>query len=220
MGHMNVKAILVAASCIGLGASAGALTSFGMSHAKGPTGATAQGPTTEQPSRDFGRTMVNAASPAEQPPAAPPLVAAAVSHARGSDAAASTTTNLETPEETERRVAADFHAVLANHSRDPIDPRWAPQTAEKYKTDISALQEKLKFDLMDIDCRTTSCAARLKFASANTASQNWGGILHSRYSSNCAVRVFLEGIYSVSNRADPFETTVLFDCTEARAGGS
>lgn len=107
-------------------------------------------------------------------------------------------------------VAREFASDLDLHSRDGRDVDWAPQAEQDLRHDIEAISGT--FEVRALDCRTSTCSARIAWPSAAEASREFGRILDKDYDPNCAVKVLLDS--TRENR----EADVLFECSDARAG--
>jgi hypothetical protein len=113
---------------------------------------------------------------------------------------------------------AEEAELIAQHYAAPTDAKWAAAAEASLASDFESLSAlpNAGFKLVNTDCRTDSCVAMLEWDSFNQANGRTGLVVHHHYALNCAREIRL---------ADPpgepgssYSTTVLFDCTELRAG--
>jgi len=122
----------------------------------------------------------------------------------------------EDPDASRARAYKAWEEQLALHKAEPEDRRWAPSTAVAFSADLRELSAD-RFELTQTQCRSTSCSAQLRFADYATALENLGTLIHHRYRTNCATETALPPP-AVGRENAPYEVTMLYDCTTARAG--
>jgi hypothetical protein len=122
-----------------------------------------------------------------------------------------------TTEERRRQVAARIEHAVSAHRQDPPDPSWGPSAAASFRTDLEQIATSDGFRVKSIDCRTTQCLAVVEWPSFAQAREQGGDLAHFPYAVNCARHV----LQIPPQRLDvPSETTIAFDCTEARTSGT
>jgi hypothetical protein len=108
-----------------------------------------------------------------------------------------------------------FAGQVAAHEADAIDPAWAPgmerTILEQFRVDLPA---SVPGEVEGVECRTTTCLAKIKFESYAAALANWKHVLAANYHVPCAVAV---NAAQPSGRDSPYRLPVLFDCTDSRA---
>jgi hypothetical protein len=111
-----------------------------------------------------------------------------------------------------RRLHAD---AIELHRGDARDPEWAHATERTLGGDLNKVgaQPVGTFELMSIDCKTTSCLANLRWRSYGEAVNGFAGALHFNYSLPCGTRILLP---EPVNPEQSYEATLIFDCEDAR----
>jgi hypothetical protein len=117
-------------------------------------------------------------------------------------------------EEARHNQLQQHAAALRAHEEEPVDPRWSRQARSDFAQDLAAGEKDLQFKVKDVDCRTTTCVATLTFDSYSAARRHWLGIMALPTKNNCTREVTLG---DPSDPAAAFDTSFVFDCTEARA---
>jgi hypothetical protein len=109
---------------------------------------------------------------------------------------------------TAERARLDFEARLAEHQASPRDSRWA---APKERAIAQSIRNQTgantSFSLVDVDCRSTSCVARLKWPSEQEARADIRGFMQNA-DIDCARQVTLPA----SSGPGDYTASVLFDC--------
>jgi hypothetical protein len=112
------------------------------------------------------------------------------------------------------RAEADalFDGWFTSHDDAPVDPAWAPQTAASLGDEIRALAGRSPGTrLVDIDCRTRSCAATIEFPSYGAAMTGHTDYVTHFYATRCATAAELG---AAEDPASAYRVRVLFhDCT-------
>jgi len=136
----------------------------------------------------------------------------------GSDAGTSTST----PEPAEidpvswhAHHVANHARLIADHEQEPLDRPWASQAETSFWADIEPVASANAFQVVDTDCRTTSCTARIRWPSRTQARDTYATLLSASYRLNCAKEILLP---DADDDSQPFEAVIVFDCTEHRAG--
>jgi hypothetical protein len=102
---------------------------------------------------------------------------------------------------------------IATHWQEPMDGAWARKAQSSFKDELSALQSDGHFRLENVDCRSRSCIADVRFDNYFQASTQWQRIVHARYTEPCSKEVVND---APTDPAAPYKTTVVFDCAESR----
>jgi hypothetical protein len=151
-----------------------------------------------------------------------PLAGAAVP--ASSEAARTSTPPAGNPMdlEEEMREADRLHeqqheAALQRHRDEPRDPRWASNTEKKLEAELDSVAAAAKFKVVRVDCRTTTCVSVLEWRTYAEAIRYYGATLRHAYTVNCAQQVLL---LPPSNRAAPYQASMIFDCESWRAAGN
>jgi hypothetical protein len=140
-------------------------------------------------------------------------------HATPDDSAAA----IAAPPSPPSQSAEEARAEWARHEADrkaqvaaePVDRDWSRGASAAFRKDFEALGAKAGFTLTDVQCKTTSCLARVRWDSYAKAGEGWRDVLHARYAQNCAREVFV--LPPSDDRAGaPYEATAFFDCAASR----
>jgi hypothetical protein len=108
----------------------------------------------------------------------------------------------------------DAHrAAIAEHQRQPRDPRWASAAESAFRRDLTALQD-LGADDVTVDCRMTTCTAELQWPSFHDAQEKYTNVLHAEMSMNCGREILLP---QPEDATQPYRATAVFRCERARA---
>jgi hypothetical protein len=212
------------AACLVVGALTGALASFAIRsahHAEAaspsvsPDGANASElPAGGPVNPEVARPPVEASS-AQLEEVRSRLAALEAAAARDGSASQPSTPQPEDRAASRLAVIAAHQAAIEAHLKNSPDPSWAPAANRAFEEDLRATGAMHGFEFRSVDCRMTSCTATVRFTDYATANDNFGALLHMRYQVNCASEVALD---VPRDPNAPFETTVLYDCTEARSG--
>jgi len=123
-------------------------------------------------------------------------------------AAVATSSPDEAARDLEQRFASDF----AQHARDGRDSVWSAKAEGSLGSKLRSIAGQR--EVRGVDCRMTSCVARLSWTNQAAARADYRNLLVASYEPNCATRILLP------DAADPsasYEARLFFDCTEARA---
>jgi hypothetical protein len=110
------------------------------------------------------------------------------------------------------RHKADREAQVA---AEPVDRAWSRHATAAFRKEFEDLGTKAQFTVTDVQCKTTSCLAKVRWDSYAQAGQHWRDVLHARYSQNCAREVFVPSP-PVDQTDAPYEASAYFDCTADR----
>jgi hypothetical protein len=163
------------------------------------------------------RRAVPPAPPTTAPPAttlvvqqliaAPPNAAEAQPPAPASGAAAAGSApaeGIESPEVAQARVAQEHEAEVERHREEPYSA-WGRRAESQFREDLLRISKKTSFEIVDLDCRTSTCAGTLKFASATAAQTGWLKVATNRYANNCGSEVLID-------KVETDRASVFFDC--------
>jgi hypothetical protein len=99
--------------------------------------------------------------------------------------------------------------------REEADPQWAAATTPLFVADMADLGEVAGFSLVQTTCRSTQCAAVLKWSSYGEATQGYAALLHHPYQANCARHTLLPAP-DATEAEHPYFMTIIFDCSKWR----
>jgi hypothetical protein len=114
----------------------------------------------------------------------------------------------------EAQSLALWSSQLAAHAAEAIDEPWSSEASRKLRIDLVQLGEEHGFSLLRTDCKTTSCAAALRWPSYHAAVEGFAALLHAGYEVDCARRITLP---EPNDPDQPYDGTILFDCTAVRS---
>lgn len=89
--------------------------------------------------------------------------------------------------ESERRK---FEKLVSAHESEPIDEAWASFANATYDADLNDLGPRAGFEVLDIDCRSRSCAATLRWMSWTAMAKSRRLLFSARFVMRCGVAVF------------------------------
>jgi hypothetical protein len=108
------------------------------------------------------------------------------------------------------RLHEDQHArKIQNHWAEPIDSSWADTAQANMTSDLLRVSKGARFDLVSVECRSTSCLGTFRWASFGDAAATYGAILQASLSMNCAREILLPQPKDV---AAPYNGIAVFDC--------
>ncbi|HEX8702473.1 MAG TPA: hypothetical protein VF815_26805 [Myxococcaceae bacterium] len=136
-------------------------------------------------------------------------VAELTSRAEAAPAAPSTPPARPAPEELRQALLQQQQMRLDAHQRQPIHPTWSSDATRAFSTDFSALTRGQPFSVRSIDCRSTSCIARVEWPSYAEAAASYAVLLQHSYSMDCTRSLLLP------DPEDPeraYEASLLLEC--------
>ncbi len=68
---------------------------------------------------------------------------------------------------------------LADHQAEPRSA-WGARAEREFSVDLQAIGAQAGFQVLDVDCRSSTCAAEVQFPSDSDARANWMGPAPSR----------------------------------------
>lgn len=120
-----------------------------------------------------------------------------------------------TPEEAKARDLEWWTEIKAAFEHEAIDEEWANTTNQLFQSDISKIADDKGFSLIYSECRSTQCAAILRWPSYSEAALGFTHLLHHTYEANCARHTLLPEPDELDAH-QPYEMTIIFDCSEWR----
>lgn len=113
-----------------------------------------------------------------------------------------------------REVERALADSLAMHRAEPRSS-WGRRAEREFTDDLLRFAKSAQFEVVDVDCRSTTCAANVEFASARAAQKGWLAIAGGQYANNCSRDVLLD---ETVGRAptDRLHASVFFDCSGAQ----
>lgn len=111
-----------------------------------------------------------------------------------------------------------WNTELATFEQEPVDDAWAARTSAEMARDVTAMNPKVEFQFVSAQCRTTTCAVKVRYPTHGDAVAGFGELLHSGTSQNCQRSTRLP-LPAPEDEDKPYEVVLLHDCTEQRADG-
>jgi hypothetical protein len=105
---------------------------------------------------------------------------------------------------------------IDTHNAEPVDPTWATKTNGFLRSDLSRLATQNHFRVSSIDCRTTTCLAKVEWATEQEAVEEHSRLMHSPYQANCTRSVVLEEDALPSGAR---QALLFFECESWRVAG-
>jgi len=112
-------------------------------------------------------------------------------------------------------AAVQLEAGIQRHHESPINPRWASIATTRLTDDLETLGRAHGFDLAELECRSTSCLAVVRFGSYAAASASWRGLVHEQYRVNCMRTVLLPP--PPPDPSASFSLRLFLDCADPEA---
>ena len=129
------------------------------------------------------------------------------------DPAAAAATVGPPPEFYYRRHAEFIDRVRA----ESVDPSWGPSTAEHLRRDMEKAKALIPFELVNVDCRTTSCLAVVQWDTQADALNGYHKIMMNPFRVNCEHTILVPEQPAANGK---WQVTMTFDCNDWRANGS
>lgn len=107
--------------------------------------------------------------------------------------------------------------AIRQHDAEPVDRAWGPQTTGLVRADIEKLAPRGQFQLMNVDCRTATCAAVVQWPSHEAAIAGYRWLLQFPLRANCERTIVLPE--PAPGNGD-VQATLLLDCNAWRADGA
>ena len=119
----------------------------------------------------------------------------------------------------EVRSAAFWEKVRASvdaHNAELRDPSFAAKATDLLSSDLAALAASNHFKVASLDCRTTTCLAKVEWPSERTAADEYSKLATEPFRVNCGRSVALEEAPLPSGAR---QAVLLFECEDWRADG-
>jgi hypothetical protein len=123
-----------------------------------------------------------------------------------------------TPEEAKAADLNWWEETKIRFEREEVDTQWAEATNQLFKSDIAGLAEGSGFSMLHTECHSTQCSAVLEWPSYGEATLGYAKLLHHPYQANCAGHTLLPEP-SDEDADQPYQMTIIFDCSEWRVQG-
>jgi hypothetical protein len=121
----------------------------------------------------------------------------------------------------EMPTAESYHQrhaeTIRQHRAEPVDPDWGPRTTELFNADLERLADFAEIQIGEVECRTESCRAVVRWDSMDTATANYQRLVVTPVRVNCTRTILLPEADQVEGAV---EATLVFDCAEWKATGS
>lgn len=115
------------------------------------------------------------------------------------------------------RIAASFEEQIAHHRLDSTDQQWAAAVTPPLKTELARVSADNGARLVDVECRSTSCVANVRFPTFDEAAMKYSALVEHPYVAACARSSYLP---TPTNPTAPYDARVLFDCRGWKEHGS
>lgn len=109
--------------------------------------------------------------------------------------------------EKERMAEAAHEAALALHRQEPRDAPWAREREQALTGQLTQAAPTVGMEVVGVDCRTTSCVARLRWADMATARGQIAALLDETARVGCARRIQFP-----DTGAAPYEAELYLEC--------
>jgi hypothetical protein len=126
-------------------------------------------------------------------------------------------TDALSKEELERHAEARSarHKLWSQaHSNEARDATWAREEESAFATALQHTAARGRYQVVQVDCRTTLCTAELEWPSYALAAKGYAHALHVNVP-GCESAILLEPPPDPSR---PYRVTARYDCEEARTG--
>jgi len=120
-----------------------------------------------------------------------------------------------TAEEESRQTVATRDAQQQAFDAEGYDPAWSNEARSAFNQDLTTLAQDKNYRVLNVDCKTTLCKATVEWPSYGEVRNTVSDLLYADYHNNCTKMVFAP---VPDNQANPYQGTVMYDCTSARAG--
>jgi len=99
--------------------------------------------------------------------------------------------------------------LLSKARSEPRDDAWADRTTRVVQEDLGTKADKLKFHVVDVECRTTTCFAKLDWPSLSEAHADFKATLGAPNRADCHERLLFP---QDANEDAPVEGILFLDC--------
>lgn len=122
--------------------------------------------------------------------------------------------SAESMEKNKREHLALHEAAIQSHLQDGHDPRWSRDANAKIEATLQKVNsEGAHVSVEDVDCRMTSCLAKLTWPDYKTAVQEYFAVLHNPVGMNCSIEMSLPPPEKLESS---YATTAVYDCHQER----
>jgi len=120
----------------------------------------------------------------------------------------------ETPEEERANDEAHFASQLRSHEGDNRHAEWAEPMSVAVRDELASLAEQGKFNIVNVDCRASSCVATLEWVSYAEATANISLLGHHIFDlgASCAKTMFVP---EPTDKDQPYRGSLLFHSCSA-----
>ena len=210
--HLKVPLV---ASVLSLGAGAALVLAFGAAKPKA-----AARTVTDDTARESGTQAPERRAPMSLPVAAlEARIAALETQVQPPEPAADAEPEPFPERPTDEEESRQTRAVRDEQQRafdaEGYDPAWSTTARSEFSQDLEALAQDKNYRVLNVDCKTTLCKATVEWPSYGEVTNTASDLLYADYRNNCTKMVFAP---TPTNRADPYQGTVMYDCTSSRAG--
>jgi hypothetical protein len=122
-----------------------------------------------------------------------------------------------TPEEMRAQTEKVRANLLGRMNAEGVDPRWAPRTASSFRQDLQSMGAAQHFDVREVTCRTTMCAADLEWTDSHGRRPQLMSVLGQVYGVNCQRH---GTIFEPNDTTPNYTAKLIFDCESSRAAGN
>jgi len=106
-----------------------------------------------------------------------------------------------------------WSARLQQHASEPIDATWSRSAGSSFTDDLQQIAAAQRFQVINTECRSTSCSATVQWPDYGTAVSSYTALLYQQTQIGCAREIVLP---EPTNRETPYQASVLYDCTALR----
>jgi hypothetical protein len=111
----------------------------------------------------------------------------------------------------------DHERAILRHRDTVMAPEWAEKTSEAIHKGLREAQPQGEFEIIDVDCRSSSCLATLDWPSYNVAFRQWSHVVGHGYGIPCGASVYLD---EPADRGAKYRGVVVFECSSRTGQGS
>lgn len=108
-------------------------------------------------------------------------------------------------------VRAAIEEDIDTHRSQPVDPNWGPASAEQVRDDLEASSIAALIDVVDVDCRSTTCLATVEWEDYGVAFRTYRRLLTHHYGVNCRRRM---GVPPPADSDGPYRAHLFLDCSD------
>jgi hypothetical protein len=213
---VEVRIVTLVVAVVVAGAVGGTVAAVAVAKSLQPRAATASPAPPARDEREAAGWAELARELRRATPAAPPPAPSASVVASATPRAEAPAEELRPPDPVADRAVLDreYADDRARHDRDGRDPTWATRAETSLQHSIASIPGAQR--VVRVECKTTSCIARLEWDSRELASKEYGKVLAGSFEPNCAAKIL---IHDQDTPGKPFQDDLILDCTNSRAEG-